>query len=78
MLACKSGDLHVLAYAWGFTLWRCSARHTSYDVLAEGYFNATCEMVNLGDKIIIGTTDRPCMDLAVIGVGQGTVYVEKI
>lgn len=58
-MAFQNKNLSVIAYANGFTLWHyCSASETLSTITANGYFNAVKTLMNIGDIIIINTSDN--------------------
>ncbi|MBQ8294118.1 MAG: hypothetical protein IJX89_01905 [Alphaproteobacteria bacterium] len=56
-MAFQNKNLSVIAYANGFTLWHYSASETLSTIAANGYFNDVKTLMNIGDIIIINSSD---------------------
>ncbi len=54
---CLIRNLHVLAYAAGFTHWVYIHKGPLAEALAPGYFNAASAMLTNGDAITITASD---------------------
>jgi hypothetical protein len=51
-------NLSVLAYAQGFTLWHYRAGGARLsDVTAPGYFDAACDMMAVGDMVMLSSAE---------------------
>ncbi len=48
-------NLSVLAFANGFTLWHYTTTARADDVNGAGYFSGACDMVRVGDMILVNT-----------------------
>ena len=57
-MACATGDLSVLAYADGFTLWHCKASAASQaELLGAGFFDPAADLLATGDMIVASARD---------------------
>lgn len=51
-------NLHVLAYAKGFTLWVYQSKtHTKSEIKADGFFDTLSDMFSVGDHIHVAAQD---------------------
>jgi outer membrane protein assembly factor BamB len=57
-MAFSAGNLSVLAYANGFTLWHYKAGSTSLTSVTEpGFFAAANDLMTAGDMMMVSTED---------------------
>ena len=80
-MAFKFGDLSVLAYANGFTLWHYTTFDLATDVDTAGYFNTACDMLRIGDMIMsnIDTDGTPQAGILLVASNSGgTVDVANL
>lgn len=57
-MAFQNKNLSVIAYANGFTQWHYSSDETLAVITANGYFNSVKTLMNIGDIIIINSSDN--------------------
>lgn len=51
--ACNPADLHVLAYAAGFTLWHYRTEVSLDDIARPGFFDPARALLRPGDRIAV-------------------------
>ena len=70
-------NLHVLAYAAGFTSWLYKSASTVEEVNSPGFFNAMSDMMAVGDVITAVCVDGTAMRY-VASVKSDAVTIEKM
>ena len=75
-MAFEIKNLSVLAYANGFTLWHYTTPDAAAAVDNTGYFNASSDMLHVGDMMLanVATASAPQNGVfAVVSVANGVV-----
>ncbi|SDG53283.1 hypothetical protein SAMN05216241_11913 [Limimonas halophila] len=67
-MAFRARNLSVLAYANGFTLWHYITEDTGAAATADGYFDAACEMLRVGDVLVANLDADGDADTALLAV----------
>jgi hypothetical protein len=75
-MALSLGDLSVLAYANGFTLWHYKSAQTLETLAIPGYFNAAADRLASGDMMMVSARDGGRM--VCIAAGDGSVALAPL
>jgi hypothetical protein len=70
-MALSLGDLSVLAYANGFTLWHYKAGKPLHAITEPGFFDSGAEMLATGDMVMVSAADGG--RVACVTVDRGSV-----